>query len=223
MRAAILDTFFMERALQLAARGLGRTRPNPVVGAVIVRDDKIVGEGWHQKAGQPHAEVLALEAAGDKAVGGTLYINLEPCAHQGRTPPCAPALVEAKLDRVVVGMVDPDERVAGRGIEILRGAGISVSMADPDSAQRCREMNRFYLRRLRSGRPFLTLKFASTLDGKLATRTGHSRWITGPESRRWVHRQRDVHDGLLVGINTVITDDPELTTREPEGRTPIKI
>lgn len=223
MRAAILDTFFMERALQLAARGLGRTRPNPVVGAVIVRDDKIVGEGWHRKAGEPHAEVLALEAAGDKAIGGTLYINLEPCAHQGRTPPCAPALVEAKLDRVVVGMVDPDERVAGKGIEILRQAGVTVSMADPDSAQRCREMNRFYLRRLRSGRPFLTLKFASTLDGKLATRAGDSRWITGPESRRWVHRQRDVHDAILVGINTVLADDPELTARDPEGRTPVKV
>ncbi len=223
MRSGILDTFFMERALQLAAQGLGRTRPNPVVGAVVVRDDSIVAEGWHQQAGQPHAEAVALQQAGSKAIGSTLYVNLEPCCHHGRTPPCAPAVVEAKVDRVVIGMLDPDPRVAGKGAESLRQAGLTVEMADPDSQRRCLEMNRFYLRRLVSGRPFVTLKMAASLDGKIAPRTRHSQWITGPEARRWAHRQRDCHDAVMVGIGTVEADDPRLTTRDPAGRTPVKV
>lgn len=217
------DGVYMERALQLAARGLGRTRPNPVVGAVIVDGDQIVGEGWHHRAGEAHAEVVALEQAGSRARGATLYVTLEPCSHQGRTPPCAPRLVEAGLARVVVGLVDPNPKVSGGGIAILERAGLEVVLADHDTQRRCAESNRFFLRWIASGRPYLTLKYALTLDGKIATREGHARWISGPRARRWVHRQRDQHDAVLVGIGTVLADDPLLTARGPGGRTPLKV
>lgn len=215
--------YFMQRAIQLAAKGLGRTSPNPVVGAVLVKNKRVVGEGFHQKAGGPHAEVLALAEAGEHARGATMYVSLEPCCHHGRTPPCVPEIVRAGVASVVVGLIDPDPRVSGGGLSELRAAGISVEMSDEDSQEQCAEVNRAFICRLKRGRPYVTLKFASSLDGKIASRTGRSKYITGDEARRWVHRERDSHDAIMVGINTVSVDDPELTAREPEGRTPVKI
>lgn len=215
--------YFMQRAIQLAAKGLGRTSPNPVVGAIIVKDKRVVGEGFHSKAGGPHAEVLAIAQAGVEARGATMYVSLEPCCHHGRTGPCVPAIVDAGIATVVVGLVDPDPRVSGGGIRELREAGITVELADEDSQEQCAEVNRAFICRLTRGRPYITLKFASSLDGKIASRTGRSKYISGDQARRWVHRERDSHDAIMVGINTITVDDPELTAREPEGRTPIKI
>lgn len=215
--------YFMQRAIQLAAKGLGRTSPNPVVGAVLVKNKRIVGEGYHQQAGGPHAELLALAQAGEAARGATMYVSLEPCCHHGRTAPCVPEIVKAGVATVVIGLIDPDPRVSGGGLKELKAAGISVELADEDSQEQCAEVNRAFICRLKRGRPYVTLKFASSLDGKIASRTGRSKYITGDESRRWVHRERDAHDAIMVGINTVKLDDPELTAREPEGRTPIKI
>jgi diaminohydroxyphosphoribosylaminopyrimidine deaminase/5-amino-6-(5-phosphoribosylamino)uracil reductase len=215
--------YFMQRAIQLAARGLGRTSPNPVVGAVLVKNKRVVGEGYHQQAGGPHAEILALRQAGEQARGATMYVSLEPCCHHGKTPPCVPEIVAAGVSNVVVGLVDPDPRVSGGGIKQLREAGVSVELADEDSQEQCAEINRAFICRLKRGRPYITLKFASSLDGKIASRTGRSKYISGEEARRWVHRERNAHDAIMVGINTIRLDDPELTAREPEGRTPIKI
>lgn len=215
--------YWMQRAIQLAAKGLGRTSPNPVVGAVLIRDDKVVGEGYHHKAGTPHAETLALEQARELARGATLYVSLEPCCHLGKTPPCVCQVIEAGVKNVVVGLIDPDPRVSGGGIRQLREAGINVELADEDSQEQCAEVNRAFICRLKRDRPYVTLKFASSLDGKLASRTGQSKYITGDEARQWVHRERDTHDAIMVGINTVLVDNPELTAREPGGRTPIKI
>ncbi len=215
--------YFMQRAIQLAARGLGRTSPNPVVGAVLVKDKTVVGEGFHRKAGEAHAEVMALEQAGEAARGATMYVSLEPCCHEGRTAPCAEALVQAGVAEVIVGLIDPDPRVQGQGIAYLRERGVSVKLADLDSQEQCAEVNRAFIRRLTGDRPYVTLKFASSLDGKIASRTGSSKYITGLEARRWVHRERDIHDAVMVGINTVLLDDPLLTAREPEGRVPTKV
>lgn len=215
--------YHMQRAMQLAAGGLGRTSPNPVVGAVIVKDDHVVGEGLHLKAGEPHAEVFALREAEDKARGATLYVTLEPCCVEGRTPACVPQIVEAGISKVFVGMIDPDPRVQGRGIAQLREAGVEVQMADADLQEVCADLNRGFIKRISSGRPYVTLKFASSLDGKIATHSGDSKYITGEQARRWVHRERDDHDAIMVGINTVLRDDPLLTAREPAGRTPLKI
>lgn len=215
--------YHMQRAMQLAAGGLGRTSPNPVVGAVIINDGKTVGEGLHLSAGDPHAEVFALREAEGKTEGATLYVTLEPCCMDGRTPACVPQLIEAGIKKVVVGLVDPDPRVKGKGIAKLREAGIEVEMTDPSLQTVCAELNRGFIRRITTGRPYVTLKFAASLDGKIATRTGDSKYITGKAARRWVHRERDNSDGLMVGINTVLLDDPLLTTREPVGRTPTKI
>jgi diaminohydroxyphosphoribosylaminopyrimidine deaminase / 5-amino-6-(5-phosphoribosylamino)uracil reductase len=215
--------YHMQRAMQLAAGGLGRTSPNPAVGAVIVKKGKVVGEGLHLRAGEPHAEVFALQEAGDEARGATLYLTLEPCCVDGRTPPCAPRLVDAGLKKVVVGLVDPDPRVQGKGIAILRAAGVEVEMADADIQELCADLNRGFIRRITAGRPYVTLKFASSLDGKIATHTGDSKYITGSQARRWVHRERDDHDAIMVGISTVLRDDPLLTSRDPAGRTPTKI
>ena len=209
--------------MQLAAGGLGRTSPNPVVGAVIVNNDKVVGEGLHLQAGEPHAEVFALREAETQARGGTLYVTLEPCCADGRTPACVPQLIEAGIAKVVVGLVDPDPRMQGRGLAQLKEAGIEVQMAEDDLQELCAELNRGFIKRISSGRPYVTMKFASSLDGKIATHTGDSKYITGSEARKWVHRERDDHDAIMVGINTVLNDDPLLTARDPSGRTPTKI
>ena len=203
------NSVFMKRALTLARRG--RTSPNPMVGAVIVRDGKIVGEGCHPKAGEPHAEVFALDRAGSLAKGADLYVTLEPCCHQGRTPPCADAIIRSGVRRVFAAIADPNPKVGGRGIEILRSAGIDVQVGLMESE--ARKLNEAYIKRITTGMPFVLWKAAMTLDGKIATRTGDSRWITGERARKEVHRLRSRYDAALVGIGTALADDPELTAR----------
>jgi len=211
----------MRRALLLARKGVGRTAPNPAVGCVVVRDGAILGEGWHRQAGGPHAEALALSMAGDGAAGADVYVTLEPCSHHGRTPPCAEALVEAKVARVFAGMVDPNPQVAGRGFARLREAGIQVEVGLRE--RDCRLLNEPFLKHVVTGLPFVTLKCALTLDGKIATASGDSRWITGEASRRYVHRLRSQVDAVMVGSGTVRADDPELTCRLVKGRDPLRV
>lgn len=217
------DRQYMQRALQLAARAVGRTSPNPVVGAVIVHHGQVVGQGYHHKAGTPHAEVHALQQAGHDARGATVYVTLEPCSHYGKTPPCASALVQAGVERVVVAVVDPNPRVAGQGIAILRQAGIQVEVGLMEAE--ARQMNEAFFHVMQTGLSWVALKTAMTLDGKIATVTGDSRWITSPPARHYVHRLRDRYDGVVVGIGTVLADNPLLNTRLPEGkgRDPVRI
>lgn len=203
----------MARALELAARARGRTSPNPMVGAVVVSGGVVVGEGFHAKAGDPHAEALALRQAGEAARGADLYVSLEPCAHQGRTPPCVDAIVEAGVVRVFASMRDPNPLVDGRGLARLRRAGVKVSVGL--LAAEAARLNEVYCRHVTTGLPHVTLKIGMSLDGKTATRSGDARWITGEESRRRVHELRNVTDAVLVGIGTVLADDPDLTTRLP--------
>jgi diaminohydroxyphosphoribosylaminopyrimidine deaminase/5-amino-6-(5-phosphoribosylamino)uracil reductase len=206
------DEFFMARALDLAERGRGETNPNPMVGCVIVKDDRIVSEAWHHRAGSPHAEVLALERAGEKARGATLYVNLEPCAHQGRTPPCAPRLVSAGLRRVVAAVRDPNPAVDGRGLALLRRAGVAVTAGVMESdALLLNEP--FIVAARQRRRPFVVLKAALTLDGRIATRGGDSHWITSSAQRQEARRMRRGHDAVAVGIGTVLADDPLLLPR----------
>lgn len=204
------DSQMMRHCLDLARRGLGKTAPNPLVGCVVVNDGQIVGEGFHPGAGEPHAEVFALREAGERARGATVYVNLEPCNHFGRTPPCTEALIEAGVAKVVAGMVDPNPLVAGRGIERLRGAGIEV-VAGVEEGD-CTRLNEAFIHRILHRQPFGILKYAMTLDGKIAADTGHSAWVTGPDARREVHRLRVACDAVVVGGNTVRRDNPQLTT-----------
>jgi diaminohydroxyphosphoribosylaminopyrimidine deaminase/5-amino-6-(5-phosphoribosylamino)uracil reductase len=215
----------MSRALALAAQAEHRTSPNPMVGAVLVGDDGVLGEGYHRLAGELHAEAAALAAAGARARGATVYVTLEPCSHQGRTPPCADALVSAGVRRVVAATEDPDPRVRGEGVARLRAAGIEVEVGD--GADQAEALNRRWLAARRQGRPVLALKFAMTLDGKIATRSRQSRWITGEAARLEAHRLRQAYDAVAVGAGTVIEDDPELTARLPDGtpatRQPLRV
>jgi diaminohydroxyphosphoribosylaminopyrimidine deaminase/5-amino-6-(5-phosphoribosylamino)uracil reductase len=211
----------MRAALALARRGLGKTSPNPAVGCLIVREGAVVGRGWHKKAGTPHAEVHALNEAAGLAAGADAYVTLEPCAHFGKTPPCARALVAAGVGRVFVAMVDPNPLVAGKGIEILREAGIEVHVGLLEGP--ARELNLPFIKWIETGRPFVILKSALTMDGKSATASGDSRWITGDRSRREVHRLRGVMDAIMVGVGTVVKDDPLLTCRVPGGKDPIRV
>jgi len=207
----------MKKALSLAVRGRGTSSPNPMVGAVIVRKGQVVGSGYHKQPGGPHAEILALHKAGSKARGATLYVTLEPCCHTGkRTPPCVPELIESEIRRVVVAMPDPNPKVSGRGIRKLRQAGIAVEVGclQKEAAQ----LNEAYIHWMKTGRPFVILKTAMTLDGKITTASGESKWITGPKAREHVHRLRSQVDAILVGINTVLKDDPQLTARLPRSR-----
>ncbi|HEY9828447.1 MAG TPA: bifunctional diaminohydroxyphosphoribosylaminopyrimidine deaminase/5-amino-6-(5-phosphoribosylamino)uracil reductase RibD [Stenomitos sp.] len=206
--------FWMQRCLALAHQGLGQTAPNPMVGCVVVQGDEVVGEGFHPKAGQPHAEVFALRAAGDRAQGATLYVNLEPCNHYGRTPPCSEAVIAAQVARVVVGMVDPDPRVSGGGIERLRAAGIHV-LVDVE-ADACRQLNEAFIYRVTHRQPLGLLKYAMTLDGKIATANGHSAWVSSAEARAYVHRLRSHCDAVIVGTNTVRRDNPQLTSHQTD-------
>jgi diaminohydroxyphosphoribosylaminopyrimidine deaminase / 5-amino-6-(5-phosphoribosylamino)uracil reductase len=221
---ASLDLHWSARALELALRADYRTSPNPMVGAVVLDSaGNQVGEGYHRHAGEPHAEQEALDAAGEQAHGGTLYVNLEPCAHLHRTPPCADAIILAGLKRVVISMADPDERVRGAGIGKLEAAGIETLVGVHE--ERALRLNEFYVKHRLTGRPFVSAKFAMSLDGKIATRTGESRWITSEESRLHGHRLRHIHDAILVGVNTVLADDPELTTRldSDDVRQPLRV
>ena len=217
------DQRFMQRALDLAARARGLTSPNPMVGAVVVRDGVAIAEGFHRAAGEPHAEIEALAAAGARARGATLYVGLEPCVHHGRTPPCAPAVISAGIRRVVVAITDPNPLVGGRGVAMLREAGLEVVsgvLEAPASA-----LNRIFLTAMRERRPHVTLKAAATLDGKIADVHGASKWITGDAARVEAHRLRSEADAIIVGIGTVLADDPALTVRldGPWPREPLRV
>lgn len=205
------DGTYMKLALSLAEKGRGWTSPNPMVGAVVVKDDRIVGQGYHQRVGGPHAEVNAIDDAGSRAKGATLYVTLEPCNHFGRTPPCTHKILAAGVRRVVVAMSDPNPGVKGGGNAFLQQQGLEV--ATGICATEARLLNESFIAWVTTGRPFVIVKCAATLDGRIATRTGDSRWVTGPASRRFVHRMRHGVDGIMVGLGTVIQDDPRLTTR----------
>jgi diaminohydroxyphosphoribosylaminopyrimidine deaminase/5-amino-6-(5-phosphoribosylamino)uracil reductase len=211
------DRRHMNRALQLAARGRVTARPNPMVGAVIVRDGEVVGEGWHARTGEDHAEVIALRSAGHSARGATAYVSLEPCSHHGRTPPCAEALVDAGVSRVVAAMIDPNPAVAGTGLRHLEAAGVQVASGLLEA--QAAELNRGFIRRMRDGRPWVTLKIAASLDGATAMASGESQWITGPAARADVQRLRAESGAVMTGVGTVIADDPRLTVREPDAGT----
>jgi diaminohydroxyphosphoribosylaminopyrimidine deaminase/5-amino-6-(5-phosphoribosylamino)uracil reductase len=218
---AIVDQAMMYRCLDLARRAIGRTSPNPLVGCVLVQAGQIVGEGFHPRAGDPHAEIFALKQAGDRAKGATLYVNLEPCNHHGRTPPCSDAIIAAGVTRVVIGMIDPNPKVAGGGIATLRNAGIDVVVGVEEAV--CQTLNEAFVHRILSQRPFGILKYAMTLDGKIAATTGHSNWITGPASRQKVHQLRATCDAIVVGGNTVRHDNPELTTHGMADHNPLRV
>ncbi len=206
------DTRFLRLALGLGRRGLGRTWPNPAVGCVIVKDGRIVGRGTTGLGGRPHAERVALDQAGAQAQGATAYVSLEPCAHHGRTPPCADAIIGAGIARVVAAIGDPDPRVSGRGFAALKDAGIPLTIG-PCADEARRDLGGF-LSRITRGRPEVTLKLATSFDGRIATASGHSQWITGPAARRWVHAARARHDAVMVGAGTARADDPSLTVRD---------
>ena len=219
-----VDLAWAARAIELARQADYRTSPNPMVGAVVLDSSGLLaGEGFHRQAGQKHAEEEALEAAGERARDGTLYVNLEPCAHAHRTPPCARAAVDAGVKRVVISMADPDERMRGAGLRMLEEAGVETTVGMLED--RAARLNEFYIKHRLTGRPFVTAKFAMSLDGKIATRTGESRWITGEEARAHAHRTRRAHDAILVGVNTVVADDPELTARVEgeDSRQPLRV
>ena len=215
------DRRMMQRCLELARRGLGRTSPNPMVGAVIVKDGEIIGEGFHPRAGEPHAEVFALKAAGENARGATIYVSLEPCNHYGRTPPCSEAIVAAGLAKTVVGMVDPNPLVAGGGIKRLQEAGIEVITGVEEEA--CRKLNEGFIHRILYKKPLGILKYAMTLDGKIATTTGHSAWVTTEDARSAVRVVRAGCDAVVVGGNTVRKDNPRLTSRFPGAHNPLRV
>lgn len=206
----------MQMALDLAIKGEGFTSPNPMVGAVVVKNGRVVGSGYHQEVGGPHAEVNAIDAAAKLADGATLYVTLEPCHHTGRTPPCTRKIVDAGIKRVVLAMIDPNEDVAGGGADFLEQQGIRVTTGV--CREQSRKLNEAFIKFVRTSRPFTIAKCAATLDGRIATRSGDSKWVTGEKSRQYVHRLRHAVDGILVGINTVRADDPRLTTRLPDGR-----
>ncbi len=217
------DIHYMQRALDLAKKGMGRTNPNPMVGAVIVKNGQIIAEGYHKKAGTPHAEIHALNAAGQDALFSTIYVSLEPCSHHGRTPPCADALVNAGIKRAVIASLDPNPQVSGRGLKILQDAGIETEVGVLE--KEALKLNEVFFKYITSKRPFISLKTAVTLDGKIASWNGDSRWISNPASRKYVHNLRNVYDGIMVGIGTVLADDPMLNTRLDidDKRDPLRI
>ena len=211
------DRAHLARAIELARNGADAVRPNPVVGAVVARDGRVLGEGWHEAYGAAHAEVNAIEACGLEDLSeATLYVSLEPCCHEGKTPPCTDAILQAGLRRVVVGSDDPTEKASGRGLGMLRDEGVDVVMADGELAERARLLNQAFRKHARTGRPWVLFKSAMTLDGKVATRTGDSKWISGERSRGLAHRWRASVDAVVVGIGTALADDPQLTAR-PDG------
>ena len=217
------DEIFMEEAFELAEKGRGRTHPNPLVGAVLVRDAEVVGRGWHLGPGEPHAEAMALTEAGERAAGATLFCTLEPCSHTGKTPPCADALVAAGVRRAVVALRDPNPLVDGRGLTRLRGGGVTVDLQAERWGGRARKQNAPFLKYHDTGLPLVTYKAAVTLDGKVAAAGGDARWISCLDSRRAVHQLRSTADAVMVGAGTVRRDDPELTVRLHEGRDPVRV
>lgn len=215
------DQLRMLECLSLAGRGAGYVSPNPLVGAVVVKNKKIVGRGYHKRFGGPHAEVYAIRQAGRQANGATLYVNLEPCCHYGKTPPCTDLVVKSGIGRVVIGMKDPNPVVNGKGIRILRSSGIKIDFGVLEDE--CHKLNESFLKYVTTGMPFVTLKIAQTLDGKIADARGTSRWITNENSQKIVHALRARNDAVLVGANTVVTDNPQLTVRMVRGRNPYRI
>lgn len=215
------DEKYMARALELARNGMGWTSPNPMVGAVIVKEGRIIGEGWHRRCGGLHAEREALAVCTEDPAGATIYVTLEPCCHQGRQPPCTQALLDAGISRVVVGTGDPNPLVAGKGISLLRQHGITVK--EHVLEKECTDLNQVFFHFIRTGQPFVVMKYAMTLDGKIAAHTGASKWITGEAARNHVHRQRHRYSAIMAGVGTVLADDPLLTCRIEGGKNPIRI
>lgn len=215
------DSDYMALALELARRGEGWTAPNPMVGALVVKDGQIIGQGWHERCGQPHAERNALASCTTSPRGATLYVTLEPCCHHGRQPPCTDAILEAGITRVVVGSGDPNPLVAGRGVRILRAHGVEVTEHVLQGV--CDKLNEVFFHYIQTGTPFVVMKYAMTLDGKIAAWTGHSQWITGPTARDHVQQQRHRYKGIMVGVGTVLADDPMLTCRLPGCKNPVRI
>jgi diaminohydroxyphosphoribosylaminopyrimidine deaminase / 5-amino-6-(5-phosphoribosylamino)uracil reductase len=216
------DEFYMKKALALAHRGLGQTSPNPMVGALIVKNSKIIGQGYHQRFGGPHAEINAINSAKGDINDATLYVTLEPCCHKGKkTPPCLDTLLKYNWKRVVIGTTDPNPKVNGRSIAILKQKGIETKVGA--LKEECHRLNEAYFKYIRTGVPFVTLKFAQTLDGRIATATGDSKWISSEPSLKWAHKLRSHHDAVLVGAGTVLKDNPQLTVRLVKGRNPIRI
>ena len=211
----------MNRALQLARRGAGKVNPNPMVGAVIVQEGNVIGEGYHRKLGGPHAEVNAINTASGSTRGATLYVNLEPCCHWGKTPPCVEAVIAAEIKRAVIGTVDPNPAVKGKGIEILREHAVEVTTGILE--QEARRLNEAYFKYVETGLPFVTVKYAQSLDGRIATVRGDARWISSQKSRTLGHRLRAVHDAIMIGIETVLADDPQLTVRLVKGQDPLRV
>jgi diaminohydroxyphosphoribosylaminopyrimidine deaminase / 5-amino-6-(5-phosphoribosylamino)uracil reductase len=221
MKYTEFDREMMLRCLTLAKQAWGKTAPNPLVGAVVVKDGEIIGEGFHPGAGQPHAEVFALRAAGTRAQGATMYVSLEPCNHYGRTPPCAEAVVAAGIAKVVIGMVDPNPLVAGGGIATLKQAGIEVIVGVETAA--CEELNEGFIQRILYHRPQGILKYAMTLDGKIATDSGHSTWVSSEDARHYVHHLRAGCDAIVIGGNTLRQDNPHLTSHQPDTPNPLRV
>lgn len=216
------DEKYIQRTFELARRGVGKVNPNPLVGAVIVKEDRIIGEGYHHFFGGNHAEVDALNNATESVEGATVYVNLEPCSHYGKTPPCAERLVKSKVSKVVLSMRDPNPEVSGKGIDILQKGGVEI--LEGVLQKEAEDLNRVFIKYMSTGLPFVAMKTAMTLDGKIATRVGDSKWVTGEKSRVLVHELRNEYAGIMVGINTIIADDPRLTTRrEGEMRNPVRI
>lgn len=216
-----MDEYYMGLAINLARKGIGKVNPNPMVGAVIVKDNKIVGTGYHEKYGGKHAEVNAIENSRESLNGSTMYVNLEPCSHFGKTPPCVDKIIESKINKVVIASVDPNPLVQGKGVKKLRDAGIEVKVGVLDEENK--KLNEVFLKYIKNKKPFVVMKVAMSLDGKIATTTGQSKWISCDESRRYVHKLRSEVMSILVGINTVIKDDPMLDCRLENGKNPIRI
>ncbi|MGN0963774.1 MAG: bifunctional diaminohydroxyphosphoribosylaminopyrimidine deaminase/5-amino-6-(5-phosphoribosylamino)uracil reductase RibD [Dysosmobacter sp.] len=215
------DETYMRRAIVLAERGAGWTSPNPMVGAVIVKDGRIIGEGWHRRYGEAHAERNALQSCTEFPVGAVLYVTLEPCCHHGKQPPCTDAILEAGIRRVAVGSGDPNPLVAGKGVEFLRAHGVTVDTGV--LKEECDALNPVFFHFIQTKRPYVVMKYAMTMDGKIATRTGDSRWITGEATRRRVHRDRHRYSAIMAGVGTVLADDPLLTCRMEGGKNPVRI
>jgi diaminohydroxyphosphoribosylaminopyrimidine deaminase/5-amino-6-(5-phosphoribosylamino)uracil reductase len=215
------DEDYMRQALRLARRGLGRTSPNPMVGAVIVRDKRIIGQGYHHYYGGKHAEVNAMESAAEDISGATMYVTLEPCCHYGKTPPCVEAVIQNRIGKVIIGVLDPNPRMHGRGVEILNRHGIETRVGVLE--EECRSLNEAHFKYMSTGVPLVTVKFAQTLDGRIATATGNSQWLSSPASRRFAHKLRSLNDAVMVGVGTVLADNPELTVRLVRGRNPARI
>ncbi len=217
----MLDEEYMKQALRLARRGLGKTSPNPMVGAIIVKDKRIISQGYHHHYGGKHAEINAIENAKGDISGATLYVTLEPCCHYGKTPPCVDAIIRNNIGKVVMGTLDPNPKVNGRSIEILKRQGIETKVGVLE--EECRSLNEAHFKYMTTGIPLVTVKFAQTLDGRIATSTGNSQWISSPASQRLAHKLRALNDAVMVGVGTILTDNPQLTVRLVKGRNPTRI